>query len=254
MLTDEQLLRYSRQILLPKIDIDGQQKLIDSHVLIIGVGGLGSPVAMYLAAAGVGELTLVDDDKVDLSNLQRQIVHSTDRIGSSKVESAKQTLKQLNPDCNVTTIDSRLSETALLNLVKDVTVIVDCCDNFDTRFMLNRVGFNSKTPLVSGAAIRWEGQLSTYTYQKDTPCYRCLYEEDSFNDQTCSQNGVAAPLVGIIGAMQAMETIKVICDSGETITGKLMLFDALEMSWRNIKFKPRSQCPVCANSENGYSG
>lgn len=245
MLTDEQLLRYSRQILLPKIDIEGQQKLIESHVLIIGLGGLGSPVAMYLAAAGVGELTLIDDDKVDLSNLQRQIVHSTQSIGVSKVESAEQTLKRLNPECKINHIENRLSEPELNELIKDISVIVDCCDNFDTRFMLNRVGFHSKTPLVSGAAIRWEGQLSTYTYLKDTPCYRCLYEEDSFNDQTCSQNGVAAPLVGIIGSMQAMETIKVICGSGETVTGKLMLFDALDMSWRTIKFKPRSNCPVC---------
>ncbi|MCW8879812.1 MAG: molybdopterin-synthase adenylyltransferase MoeB [Kangiellaceae bacterium] len=247
MLTDEQLLRYSRQILLPKIDIDGQQKLIDSHVLVIGLGGLGSPVAMYLAAAGVGELTLVDDDKVDLSNLQRQIVHSTESIGTSKVESAEQTIKRLNPDCKVNIINSRISESKLNELAKEITVIVDCCDNFDTRFMLNRVGFNSKKTLVSGAAIRWEGQLSTYTYQSETPCYRCLYEEDSFNDQTCSQNGVAAPLVGIIGSMQAMEAIKVICGSGETVTGKLMLFDALDMSWRTIKFKPRSNCPVCGS-------
>ena len=245
MLSDDQLLRYSRQIMLPKIDIEGQQNLINSHVLIIGLGGLGSPVAMYLAAAGVGKLTLVDDDKVDLTNLQRQIIHTTDNIGVDKVKSAKHQLEKLNPDCEVKTINFRLSESKLIELLEDVSVVVDCCDNFDTRFVLNRSCYATKTPLVSGAAIRWEGQLATYTYQNETPCYRCLYEEDTFTDQTCSHNGVVSPLVGIIGSVQALETIKVICGAGETITGKLMLFDGLDMSWRTIKFKQRKGCPVC---------
>lgn len=245
MLTDEELLRYSRQIMLPQIDIDGQQKLNDATALIIGLGGLGSPVAMYLAAAGVGKLILVDDDQVDLTNLQRQIVHSTENIDSPKVESAKASLLKLNPECEVDSIAKRLTEDELHNLVAQSTVVVDCCDNFDTRFMLNRVCFAHKTPLVSGAAIRWEGQLSTYTYQNNTPCYRCLYEDDAFTDQTCSQNGVVAPLVGIIGSVQALESIKVICNVGETITGRLMLFDGIDLSWRTIKFKNRAGCPVC---------
>ncbi len=246
MLSDEQLLRYSRQIMLPQVDIEGQQKLVDSHAMIIGLGGLGSPVAMYLAAAGVGEITLVDDDKVDLTNLQRQIVHTNESIDHDKVESAKDQLKKINPDCKINTINTRLTAEKLTGLLEKITVLVDCCDNFETRFLLNRACFHTKTPLVSGAAIRWEGQLSTYTYQSETPCYRCLYEEDTFTDQTCSHNGVVAPLVGIIGSVQALETIKVICNVGKTITGKLMLFDGLDMSWRTIKFKQRQGCPVCA--------
>jgi len=249
MLSDEELLRYSRQIMLPQIDIDGQQKLNDATALIIGLGGLGSPVSMYLAAAGVGELILIDDDQVDLSNLQRQIVHSTDNIDSPKVESAKANLLKLNPGCKVNTIAKRLNEAELDDLVKESNVVVDCCDNFDTRFMLNRVCFAHKTPLVSGAAIRWEGQLLTYTYEEDTPCYRCLYEDDAFTDQTCSQNGVVAPLVGIIGSVQALEAIKVICNVGETITGRLMLFDGVDLTWRTIKFKKRTSCPVCSVCE-----
>ncbi len=246
MLNDEQLLRYSRQIMLPKIDIEGQNKLLNAHALIVGLGGLGAPVALYLAAAGVGKLTLIDDDNVDLTNLQRQVIHDSQTIGMAKVESAKRRLKVINPECDIQTINKRLNEAELIELAKNANVIVDCCDNFNTRFMLNRVGFTTKTPLVSGAAIRWEGQLSTYTYQPNTPCYRCLYEEDSFDDQTCSSNGVVAPLVGIIGSVQALEAIKVICSVGELINGRLMLFDGLELSWREIKFKVRSGCPVCA--------
>lgn len=245
MLTDEQLLKYSRQIMLPKIDIDGQQKLLDSHVLILGLGGLGSPVAMYLAGAGVGEITLIDDDKVDLTNLQRQIIHQLSNIDQPKVESARQALIGLNPNCEVNIIDKRQDEEQLNALIENVTVVVDCCDNFATRFMLNRVCHNNRVPLVSGAAIRWEGQLTTFTMEEGTPCYRCLYEEDSFTDQTCAQNGVAAPLVGIIGSMQAMEALKLITGAGNIETGKLMLFDALDMEWRTIKYKKRNDCTVC---------
>ncbi|TQV81412.1 HesA/MoeB/ThiF family protein [Aliikangiella coralliicola] len=245
MLTDNQLLKYSRQIMLPKIDIDGQQKLLDSHVVVLGVGGLGSPVAMYLATAGVGELTLIDDDKVDLTNLQRQIIHRLSAIDKDKVESAEDTLQKLNPECRLNPINARLDEEALTEIVGKANIVVDCCDNFSTRFMLNRVCFKLRTPLVSGAAIRWEGQLSTFTMQPEMPCYRCIYEEDTFDDQTCSQNGVAAPLVGIIGSMQAMEAIKLITGAGNPISGRLMLFDALDMEWRSIKFKQRAGCPVC---------
>jgi len=246
MLTDEQLLKYSRQIMLPKIDIDGQQKLLDAHIVVLGLGGLGSPVAMYLASAGVGRLTLIDDDKVDLSNLQRQIIHKMSAVDLAKVESAKQTILELAPDCQVAVINERLEESSLSDIVKSATAVIDCCDNFETRFMLNRVCHQHQKPLVSGAAIRWEGQLSTFTMQDDSPCYRCVYEEDVFNDQTCAQNGVAAPLVGIIGSMQAMEAIKVITGAGELVSGRLMIFDALDMEWRTIKFKKRSDCPVCS--------
>lgn len=245
MLTDNQLLQYSRQIMLPKIDIEGQQKLLNAHVVILGLGGLGSPVAMYLASAGIGELTLIDDDKVELSNLQRQIVHQFSSMGAAKVDSARKTLLGLNPDCKINAVNARLNEKQLSKVIQPVTLVVDCCDNFATRFMLNRVCFKHRLPLVSGAAIRWEGQLTTFLMQDDTPCYRCLYEEDSFNDQTCSQNGVVAPLVGIVGCMQAMEVIKVITGAGQPVSGQLKLFDALEMEWRSIKFNQRADCPVC---------
>lgn len=246
MLSDEQLLKYSRQILLPRIDIEGQQKLLSSHVVILGLGGLGSPVGLYLASAGIGELTLIDDDIVDLSNLQRQIVHQFSNINQAKVESAKKTLLALNPDCQINMIKQRLIESDLDKLVAKTTLVVDCSDNFTTRFMLNRVCFKNKIPLVSAAAIRWEGQLSTFLMDQETPCYRCLYEEDSFNDESCSQNGVVAPLVGIIGSMQAMEVIKVITGAGQPVSGLLKLFDALDMDWRTIKFKKKPDCPVCS--------
>lgn len=246
MLTDEQLLKYSRQIMLSKIDIEGQQKLLDAHVVILGLGGLGSPVSMYLASAGVGELTLIDDDKVDLSNLQRQVVHRFENIDQPKVESAQQTLLSLNPECKINTYQTRMDEAQLESLIQDASAVVDCSDNFATRFMLNRVCFKRKVGLISGAAIRWEGQLSTFSMQADVPCYRCLYEEDSFADQTCSQNGVVAPLVGIVGSMQAMEVIKFITSAGKVVSGRLMLFDGLEMEWRSIKFKQRAGCPVCS--------
>jgi molybdopterin-synthase adenylyltransferase len=246
MLSDNQLLRYSRQIMLPKIDIEGQQKLLDSHVVILGLGGLGSPVAMYLASAGIGELTLIDDDLVELSNLQRQIIHQDSNVGQTKVASAKVALQKINSDCVINIIDERLKESQLNEIISNKTIVVDCCDNFETRFMLNRICFTHKVPLVSGAAIRWEGQLSTFLMTADLPCYRCLYEEDSFTDQTCSQNGVVAPLVGIIGSMQAMEAIKVIVDAGIPVAGQLKLFDGLDMEWRTIKFKKRDDCPVCS--------
>ncbi len=245
MLSDEQLLKFSRQILLPKIDIDGQEKILAAHVIIIGLGGLGSPVSLYLAAAGVGKITLIDDDQVDLSNLQRQIVHDVNSIGMNKVDSAKNTLKRLNPDCKVELVSRRLESVELTKLIENATLVVDCCDNFATRFLLNKICFKQKIPLVSGAAIRWEGQLSTYTMQPQTPCYRCLYEDDVSNDESCAHNGVVAPLVGVIGSMQAMEAIKVICNVGEVASGRLLIFDGLDMQWRTIKFKQRPDCPVC---------
>ncbi|HJW81628.1 MAG TPA: molybdopterin-synthase adenylyltransferase MoeB, partial [Acidiferrobacterales bacterium] len=210
---DPQLLRYSRQILLPQIGYEGQQRLLAARVLIIGVGGLGSPVAMYLAASGVGHLVLVDYDRVELSNLQRQIAHTTDRIGVAKVTSAQHALAALNPEVQVTAIAGQLDPEALVEQVRLADAVVDCSDNFATRFALNRVCVANKTPLISGAAIRLEGQVAVFdSGRTDSPCYRCLYKDMDELGESCSQTGVLAPLVGIIGSIQATETIKVLLD------------------------------------------
>jgi len=246
---DNQLLRYSRQILLPQIGIEGQQRLLAARALIIGVGGLGSPVAMYLAASGVGHLVLVDHDKVELSNLQRQIAHTTDHIGVAKVASAQQTLAALNPEVQVTAIVGQLDPDALVQQVQLADAVVDCTDNFATRFALNRVCVANKTPLISGAAIRLEGQVTVFRPERaDSPCYRCLYQDMDELAESCSQTGVLAPLVGIIGSIQATETIKVLLDIGETLTGRLLILDALTMEWRSIKLRKDPDCPVCGTS------
>lgn len=248
-MNDEQLLRYSRQIMLPNFDLEGQQKLLDAHVLIMGLGGLGSPVAMYLAAAGIGKLTLVDFDIVELSNLQRQIIHRTDSLKLSKVESAAATIEQLNPMVKTACINQQLSEQELQDLLPDVSLVVDATDNFSTRFMINRACYNSRTPLVSGAAIRMEGQVSVFDFNNDeSPCYRCLYDEEGEENTSCSENGVMAPMVGIIGSIQAMEAIKLIANYGETLTGKLLITDAMYQEWRSMKFKKVPGCPVCGNT------
>jgi len=245
-MNDDQLLRYSRQILLPQIDILGQQKLLDSHVLIIGLGGLGSPVALYLAAAGVGRLTLVDDDHVEISNLQRQIIHSEDDIGRLKVESAADSLKAIHSGCQLEIKTMRLDKSALKRSVEEADVVVDCSDNFATRFLLNEVTQEYKTPLVSGAAIRMEGQVTVYdSRQKGSACYRCIYQDEGELQQTCSESGVLSPLLGIIGSMQAVETIKLIAGIGETLSGRLLIFDALSMSWQEMKLRQDPSCPVC---------
>lgn len=245
-MNDNQLLRYSRQIMLPNFDIDGQQKLLDAHVLIMGLGGLGSPVAMYLAAAGVGKLTLVDFDFVDLSNLQRQIIHNTETLSQPKVESAAAAIVKLNPEVETVCINQKLDEQELLDLLSNVTLLVDATDNFATRFMINRACYVSRTPLVSGAAIRMEGQVSVFDFTNPkSPCYRCLYDEDGDEDNTCSENGVMAPMVGIIGSIQAMEAIKLISHYGETLTGKLLITDAMFQDWRTMKLKKAPNCPVC---------
>ena len=248
-MNDEQLLRYSRQIMLPKFGYDGQQKLLDSHVLVIGLGGLGSPVAMYLAAAGTGELTLVDHDNVDLSNLQRQIIHRTKNIDQAKVESAKQSLVELNSDVKINCINKELNEKELSELAKDVTLVIDATDNFTTRFAINRACVTQKKPQVSGAAIRMEGQVSVFDMRKDdSPCYRCLYDEEETSvEETCSENGVIAPMVGIIGSIQAMEAIKLISEIGEPLTGKLLVADGLYQEWRSMKLPKDPNCPVCSN-------
>lgn len=245
-MNDQQLLRYSRQIMLPDIDIEGQEKLLAAKVLIVGLGGLGSPVAMYLAAAGVGHLVLADFDLVDITNLQRQIVHGTSRVGENKAQSAAKTLRELNPEIQITCIEKMLDADSLLEQVKQVAVVVDCTDNFQTRFAINAACVAAKVPLVSGAAIRLEGQITLFDFREETsPCYACLYEENQ-DDLTCAANGVLAPLVGVIGSMQALETIKLIGGFGTSLSGRLLVFDARHLEWREIKLKKDQNCSTCA--------
>ena len=245
-MNDEQLLRYSRQIMLPEIDAEGQLRLASATALIIGVGGLGSAASMYLAAAGVGHLILVDYDRVELSNLQRQILHRTADIGRPKVESAGEHLTALNPGVKLTLIDHALDDEELVLRARQAAVILDASDNFKTRFAVNAASVKTKTPLVSGAAIRFEAQTSVFNPQDETsPCYRCLYTEDAATDQTCAANGVLAPLLGIIGSVQAVEAMKLIMGLGDTLQGKLLLLDALRMEWHTAALPKDPKCPVC---------
>ncbi|WP_275097712.1 HesA/MoeB/ThiF family protein [Sedimenticola hydrogenitrophicus] len=244
-MNDDQLLRYSRQIMLPSIGIEGQEKLLQSRVVIFGLGGLGSPAAMYLAAAGIGELVLVDFDRVDLTNLQRQIIHTTGSIGQLKVDSARQTLRSLNPECRIETVSSRLEGEELEREIRRADLVIDGTDNFTTRFAINAACVAHRIPLVSGAAIRMEGQVSVFTGQADEPCYRCLYGSAAEMDETCSANGVLSPLVGIIGSVQALEAIKVLTGSGHALVGRLLVLDALEMQWRTLILKKDPACKTC---------
>lgn len=231
--------------MLPEIGFEGQQKLLRSRVLIIGLGGLGSPAAMYLAAAGVGELVLVDFDQVDLSNLQRQIIHTTESIGLPKVESARRSLAAINPECQIHCINQQLEGEALAEQVAKADLIIDASDNFATRFALNEASVAAQTPLISGAAIRMEGQVSVFTGTPGDPCYRCLYGDSIEVEQTCSENGVLAPVVGIIGSIQAVEAIKVLTGAGTPLKGRLLILDALQMQWRSLKLSADPDCPVC---------
>ena len=243
---DKQLLRYSRQIMLPEIDVDGQERIKNSKVLLIGLGGLGSPISIYLTAAGVGELIIADFDKVNLSNLQRQILHKTRDINRLKIDSAKEHLHELNPDINIRSIGKKLSENDLMNEAKKSNIIIDASDNFNTRFSLNKISVKSKTPLVSGAAIRFEGQVTVFNpAQKSSPCYRCLYNEDVSTEESCTANGVFAPLLGIVGSIQANEALKLILNLGESIQGKLLLIDALNMEFNEVFLNKDPSCPVC---------
>lgn len=247
---DELLLRYSRQILLPDIDIDGQNRLLESSVLLVGLGGLGSPIAMYLAAAGVGRLVLVDHDEVELSNLQRQIVHSTADIKRKKVESARDRIAALNPTTRVETIDHRLEDAQIDALMPGVDAVVDATDNFGVRFAINRHCVRHAKPLISGAAIRFEGQVTVFRPgTPDSPCYRCLYTNEHAVAETCSQTGVVAPLLGIIGSVQAMETMKVLMGIGHDLCGRLLLLDALSMEWQSMKFVRNPRCPECGTGD-----
>lgn len=246
-MNDEQLLRYSRQIMLPEVDVAGQTQLLEATVLIVGLGGLGSPAALYLAAAGVGRLILTDHDQVDLTNLQRQIIHTQNAIGESKVQSAARTLAGINPDVAVERIDSKLHGKALRDAVARSTVVLDATDNFEVRFELNQASVATAVPLVSGAAIRWEGQVAVFDPRDgESPCYRCLYAEGENGALNCSENGVVAPLVGIIGSCQALETIKLITGVGETLTGYVLYFDGKRMEWRRLRLPKDPNCPVCA--------
>jgi len=245
---DEQLLRYSRQIMLPQMDVAGQQKLLSSKVLILGAGGLGSPVALYLAAAGVGHLVIADDDTVDLSNLQRQILHGEADVGQAKVVSAQRRLQLLNNEVTVTAVNARLDESGISALLADgVDLVLDASDNFDTRFAVNRACVSCRIPLISGAAIRMEGQVTVFdSRQADSPCYCCLYGEGDDQDMSCARNGVMAPLVGVIGTVQAMEAIKLLAGIGRSLVGRLLLLDAVDMQWRELRLGRDPACPVCS--------
>ena len=248
-MTDEQLLRYSRHILLNDLGIEGQSRILNSHAVIVGAGGLGSPAAFYLASAGIGKLTLVDDDTVDFTNLQRQILHTQARVGMTKVESGKQALEAINPEINVVPLKTRLAGEALEQLIASADVVLDCSDNFATRHAINRACVLHKKPLVSGAAIRFDGQISVYDLSNpESPCYHCLFPEgEDIEEVRYAVMGVFAPLTGIIGTMQAAEALKVVSGIGETLTGRLLLLDSLSMEWRSIRFKRDSACAVCGS-------
>lgn len=252
-MNDEQLLRYARHILLDDLGIEGQEKLLASRVLVVGAGGLGSPVAMYLASAGIGQIVLADHDRIELSNLQRQILHVSDRIGELKAESGRKSLRALNPDIQVDTRTTRLDAEALLIEVGQVDLVVDCTDNFATRHAINRACVYHGRPLVSGAAVRFDGQISVFdTRDPASPCYHCLFPEaDDVEHVNCATMGVFAPLVGIIGSMQAAEAIKVIAGIGEPLVGRLLILDATDMKWHSVRVRRDPGCMVCAQRNAG---
>jgi molybdopterin/thiamine biosynthesis adenylyltransferase len=246
-LNDEQLLRYSRHILLPELGIEGQQMLLAAHVLVVGAGGLGSPVSLYLAASGVGRITLCDHDKVDLTNLQRQIVHHTDSIGTQKVESAQRTLARINPEVEVVALAERMQGSRLEEVVRQADIVVDATDNFATRHAINRACVQFRRPLVSGAGVRFDGQVAVFDLRRsESPCYNCLFPEDGdAEEMRCAVMGVFAPLVGIIGSIQAAEALKLIMGIGEPLQGRLLLLDALSMQIRTVKLSRDPACKVC---------
>jgi molybdopterin-synthase adenylyltransferase len=248
-MNDQQLLRYSRHILLDEIGIEGQEKLLAAHAVIIGAGGLGSPVALYLASAGVGKITLVDNDDVDLTNLQRQILHNTASVGQSKAESGKQTLHEINPTIDVVALVARANAEQLKVLASSADVVLDCTDNFKTRHAINQACVTAGVPLVSGAAIRMDGQVAVFdTRQPKAPCYACLFSPDKqFEEVQCSVMGVFAPLVGIIGTIQAAEALKLIMGVGTSLSQRLLMLDARTMEWTSIHTTHNPQCPVCSS-------
>ncbi|WP_415035027.1 HesA/MoeB/ThiF family protein [Azonexus sp.] len=247
-MNDSQLLRYSRHILLDALGVEGQQRILNGRVLIVGAGGLGSPAALYLTAAGVGQITLADDDTVDLTNLQRQILHRDSRIGVNKALSGQIALAEINPEVRVVPLAERLDAARLAELAAEADLVLDCTDNFATRHAINRACVAQKKPLVSGAAIRFDGQVSVYAlHQKNAPCYHCLFPEAAEVEETrCATLGVFAPLTGIIGSMQATEALKLLAGIGETLNGRLLLIDSLDMQWRSVRFKRDPDCAVCS--------
>jgi molybdopterin/thiamine biosynthesis adenylyltransferase len=247
-MTDDDLLRYSRHILLEEIGVEGQERLAAGHALVIGAGGLGSPVALYLGTAGVGRITLVDDDTVDVTNLQRQIAHAMDRVGQPKVTSARAAIAGLNPQVQVEAVQARADAALLDRLVAGADVVLDCCDNFATRQALNAACVRHRKPLVSGAAIRFDGQLAVFDVRDpSSPCYACVFPPDSAPEETrCATMGVFAPLVGIVGAMQAAEALKLLCGAGTPATGALLMLDARTMEFTRLGTPRHARCPVCA--------
>ena len=251
-MNDDQLLRYSRHILLDEIGIEGQQKLLDAQVLIIGAGGLGSPVALYLGSAGVGQITLVDHDRVDDTNLQRQIAHTLARIGQFKADSVVQAVAALNPDVRVTPVTQRADDALLDKLVGQADLVLDCTDNFLTRHAINRACVRHRKPLVSGAAIRFDGQVTVYDPRSPaSPCYACVFPETQLHEETqCATMGVLAPLVGIVGSVQAAEALKLLCGIGPSLTGRLLMLDGRRMEWNEMRLSRHAACPVCGIPPN----
>lgn len=250
MLDDQELLRYSRQILLPQVDIAGQLRLRQSRVLIVGLGGLGSPVALYLAAAGVGELHLADFDEVDVSNLQRQVLHDSDALGTGKAESARRRLCALNPHVRLVVHDERLEAESLARAVAAVDLVLDCTDNFATREAINHACVHVRRPLVSGAAIRLEGQVCVFDPRDaESPCYHCLYGDGGEDELTCSEAGVLGPLVGLVGSLQALEALKLLAGFGEPLRGRLLRIDALGSRFRELRVRRDPSCSVCGPAQ-----
>jgi len=248
-MNDQQLLRYARHVMLDEIGIEGQQRLLAAHALVIGAGGLGSPVALYLGTAGVGRITVVDHDTVDLTNLQRQIAHNQSRIGLPKAESVRLSVAAINPDVDLHAVVQRADAALLDEWVPQASVVVDCCDNFKTRHAINAACVKHGVPLVSGAAIGWDAQISVYdTRRADAPCYACIFPPDAaYEDVACATMGVLAPLVGIVGSVQAAEAIKLLAQTGQPLTGQLLMLDARCMAWDRITLQRQPHCPVCGH-------
>jgi len=245
---DDQLLRYSRHILLPEIEYAGQEKLLNSHCLIIGAGGLGSPASIYLASSGIGKITICDFDDVDISNLQRQILHSDQSIGTNKALSASKFLNKVNSEIIITPIEKKLNIDEMTDIAKDVDVIIDCSDNFETRYALNKIAFHLNKPLVSGAAIKFDGQISVFDFRNATsPCYECLFPDSKTEAELrCADHGVFSPLVGMIGSIQAAEAIKIILNVGNSLMGRLLLLNSKDMTWKTIKIVKDKSCKICS--------
>ena len=248
---DDELLRYSRQILLPQIDIEGQEKIKNSKAILVGLGGLGSIISMYLASSGVGEIILIDHDEIDVSNLQRQILFKTKDIGNKKVLTAQKVLKDINPNVNIRAFVGTIQKAASNKVIQNADVYIDATDNFKSRFFLNKLSLQHKVPLVSGAAIRFEGQISVFNLKPSSPCYHCLFNSAGHtSDENCSTNGVLSPLLGVIGSMQAIESLKILAEFGTTLDGLLMLFDSQIISWNTLKLSKDPECNVCGTPKS----